>query len=121
MKRIALAVSVLLLCSCQTTSFSPPTTDYAARADADMAKFTFTDNAKTLVFVSYPRRADLEQAHARERIALATQIGAAQGDGDHFRAAGVKGVAHRFRRREFSRAHDEPRPESPPGDGQWLI
>jgi hypothetical protein len=44
MKRIALAVSVLLLCSCQTTSFSPPTTDYAARADADMAKFTITDN-----------------------------------------------------------------------------
>ena len=44
MKRIALAVPVLLLCSCQTTSFSPPTTDYAARADADMAKFTITDN-----------------------------------------------------------------------------
>jgi hypothetical protein len=44
MKRIAFAVPVLLLCSCQTTSFSPPTTDYAARAEADMAKFTITDN-----------------------------------------------------------------------------
>ena len=44
MKRIAFAVPVLLLCSCQTTSFSPPTTDYAARADADLAKFVITDN-----------------------------------------------------------------------------
>jgi len=55
-----------------------------------------------------------------ERIALAGQIGAAEGDGDHFRAAGGKSVAHGFRRRKFSGAHDEPRPENPPGDDQWL-
>jgi hypothetical protein len=44
MKRLVFAVPVLLLCSCQTTSFSPPTTDYPARADADVAKFVITDN-----------------------------------------------------------------------------
>lgn len=44
MKRLALAVPLLLLCSCQTTSYSPPTTDYAARAEADMARFTIPDN-----------------------------------------------------------------------------
>lgn len=44
MKRFALAVPVLLLCSCQTTSYSPPTTDYAARAEADMARYTIPDN-----------------------------------------------------------------------------
>ena len=55
-----------------------------------------------------------------ERIALAAQIGAAQGDGDQFRAAGGQRVAHGFRRREFARAQDEARPERPSGNDQRL-
>ena len=34
----------------------------------------------------------------RKRIFLAAQIRAAQGDGDHFRAAGGERIAHGFRR-----------------------
>ena len=44
MKRITLAALVLSLCSCQTTSFSPPVKDYAALAAADVPKYTITDN-----------------------------------------------------------------------------
>ena len=44
MKRITLAALVLSLCSCQTTSFSPPVKDYAALAAADINKYTITDN-----------------------------------------------------------------------------
>ncbi|MDD2763562.1 MAG: hypothetical protein PHE83_06265 [Opitutaceae bacterium] len=44
MKRITLAALVLLLSSCQTTSFSPPVRDYAALAAAAVAKYTITDN-----------------------------------------------------------------------------
>ena len=34
----------------------------------------------------------------RERVFLAAQVRAAQGDGDHFRAAGGERIAHGFRR-----------------------
>ncbi len=61
-----------------------------------------------------------EFQNVRERIVFAAQIGTAQGDGDHFRAAGGERVAHGFRRRKFSRAHDQARAELPPGDDQWL-
>ena len=44
MKRITLAALVLSLCSCQTTSFSPPVKDYAALAAAEVPKYTITDN-----------------------------------------------------------------------------
>ena len=47
----------------------------------------------------------------RERVVLAAQIGAAQGDGDHFRAAGVERVAHGFGRRKLARAQDQARAE----------
>jgi hypothetical protein len=45
MKRLAVAVPILLLCSCQTiTPESPPVRDYAALAAAAMAKYTIADN-----------------------------------------------------------------------------
>ena len=47
----------------------------------------------------------------RERVLLPAQIGAAEGDGDQFRAAGGERVAHGFRRREFARAKNQARPE----------
>ena len=53
-----------------------------------------------------------------ERIALAGQIGAAQGDGDDLRAAGGQGVAHQFRRGELAGADEEPRMELPSGNEQ---
>jgi hypothetical protein len=42
-----------------------------------------------------------------EGILLAGQIGAAQGDGDDFRAAGGEGVAHGFRGGEFAGAENQ--------------
>jgi hypothetical protein len=45
MKWIPIAALTLLLASCQTASVSDAPKDYAARADADIAKYTITDNA----------------------------------------------------------------------------
>jgi hypothetical protein len=44
MKRIAPAACVLLLCSCQTISYSPPVRDYPALAAAAVGKYTIADN-----------------------------------------------------------------------------
>ena len=62
-----------------------------------------------------------ELQNVRERVAPAAQIGAAQGDGDHFRAAGIQRVAHGFGRGKFPRAQDEPRTKFTSGNGQWPI
>ena len=44
MKRIALALLALSLCSCQTPIESNTPKDYNPRADADIAKYTISDN-----------------------------------------------------------------------------
>lgn len=44
MKRIASAAFVLLLCSCQTISYSPPVRDYPALAAAAVGNYTIADN-----------------------------------------------------------------------------
>jgi hypothetical protein len=44
MKRIVPAALALLLCSCQTISYSPPVRDYPALAAAAVDKYTITDN-----------------------------------------------------------------------------
>lgn len=45
MKRLAFAVSLVLLCSCQTTPpESPPVRDYDAMASAAVAKYTISNN-----------------------------------------------------------------------------
>jgi hypothetical protein len=44
MKRIVPAVLLVLLCSCQTTQFSPPVRDYPALAAAAVGKYTIADN-----------------------------------------------------------------------------
>ncbi len=54
-------------------------------------------------------------------IALAGEVGAAQGDGDHFGAAGGQGVAHGFGRGKFARAQDEAGTKLAAGNHQRLM
>ena len=55
-----------------------------------------------------------------ERIIAAAEIGAPQGHGDNFRAAGGQRIAHEFIRGELAGAEKEARFEGAPGDDQRL-
>ena len=50
-----------------------------------------------------------ELQNVGERILIAAEIGAAQGDGHHLGTTGLKGVAHQLGRREFPRAQNQAR------------
>ena len=59
-----------------------------------------------------------EFENVREGILLSAQVGAAQGDGDQFRAAGGQGVAHRLGGSEFARPDQQAGAEFTSGDNQ---
>ena len=56
-----------------------------------------------------------------ERVFFAGEISAAEGDGDHFGAGGVEGVAHGFGRGKFAGSQDEAGTEDSSGDNQRLV